>query len=138
MESQKLIDDLKAVQTELTDIGFAKVQQEQYFTAETDKVRGVSYAHVRRYQSTDFETNNNQFFITYTKYAFYISCVMFLLANATILNIVPPVVTISVAIIFAVAYLFVFYMEVKRNYVRRPYEWNKFYWNTNFNESSML
>ena len=133
----ELIENLSKVRSDSLDISFARVQQDKYFETQAEKVKGVSYSHVRRYQTTDFETNNHQFYITYTKYAFYISCVMFILANATIMNVVPPVITISIGMCFAIAYLFVFYMEVKRNYVRRPYEWNKFYWNTNFNESAL-
>jgi hypothetical protein len=129
-------NDISGALTPNTETGLlnARTQQHQYFQKQTKGVQGLSYANVRRYQTTDYDFNNNQFYITYIKYAFYLSCIMFLLANATILGYIPTAITALLALLFSIAYIFVFYLEVKRNYVRRPYEWNKFYWNTTFTE----
>lgn len=95
----------------------------------TKEIENAVRTHKQRYKSHDFDMNHNMFYTTYIKYAMYVACTTFLTINLGILGVIPPIVMLIVAASISIVYLAVFYMEVKRNMIRRTGEWDKYYWN---------
>lgn len=112
-------------------------QQLKYFRRRRNLVNDATYAKIRKYQVDDFTINRNEFYITFTKYAMYLTCFMLIILALMILRIVPTFIAILLLFIVVVSYMFVFYLETKKNMIRRPYDYSKIYWDIGFGDKGV-
>jgi hypothetical protein len=108
------------------------LRQSQYFEQQKKNISDATFAKVRKYQIDDFSIRQNEFYITFTKYAMYLTSFMLVIMSLLIMGIIPSIIAYLLLFVVIVSYLFVFYLESKKNMIRRPYDYGKMYWEIQF------
>lgn len=126
---EKYLKDCSSADVIANDVPF---RQSMYFEQQTKNISDATFAKIRKYQIDDFTIRKNEFYITFTKYAMYLTSFMIIIMGLLILGYIPSIIAYLLMFVVIVSYMFVFYLESKKNMIRRPYDFGKLYWEIQF------
>jgi hypothetical protein len=105
------------------------MQQKMGYAKSIQTIDTQTYSELRKYQTIDYNIHKNQFHRMYLKYSFAVASILFMIASLNIMGFISSTATMITIGAVALIYTTVFYVDVKKNMLRRTHDWNKFYFN---------